>query len=95
MYLRLKSTFSFFNTNASETDRVLETFKDFTYKGRNIDVEVTTDTGGGKRKGGGKKGKRFPEGRKSSGGGRNEKSGRKGGRGRNIESSLKRRRTKK
>ncbi len=90
-----KSTFSFFNTNASETDKVLETFKDFQYNGRHIDVEVTTDSGRGKRKGG-KKGKKFPEGRKFSGGGKKEKSGnKKGGRGRNIESSLKRRRTKK
>lgn len=99
-----KSTFSFFNTDAVHADKVIETFKNFKHNGRHIDVEITTDSGRGggrKRSGGERSGKPFNKGGKS--GGRRsegfEKKGRggkkTGGRSNNIESSLKRRRSKK
>ncbi|MFD1095733.1 DEAD/DEAH box helicase [Salegentibacter chungangensis] len=104
----VKGSFAFFNTDASETKKVLEIFQDFKYQGRHIDVEVTKDSGGGKR--GGKKGG-FGKKKKSgfgskdnkSGGGKrrskdftpSKKGGKGGGRSNNIENSLKRRRSKK
>ncbi|MEM9363790.1 MAG: DEAD/DEAH box helicase [Bacteroidota bacterium] len=48
-----KGSFSFFNTNASLTEFILQTFTDFKVKGRFINVEVSTKPGGG-----GKGGKR-------------------------------------
>lgn len=104
----VKGTFSFFNTDADKADKVLEIFKDFKYQGRHIDVEVSSESrrggggGGGRKRGGGKSsgkssGKSFskPErgSRRSDDFGKKGKKG--GGRGKNIESSLKRRRSKK
>ena len=48
-----KGSFSFFNTDASHTDFILQTFTDFKVKGRFINVEVSKKPGGG-----GKGGKR-------------------------------------
>ena len=48
-----KGSFSFFNTDASLTDFILQTFTEFKVKGRFINVEVSTKPGGG-----GKGGKR-------------------------------------
>ena len=48
-----KGSFSFFNTDASLTDFILQTFTDFKVKGRFINVEVSNKPGGG-----GKGGKR-------------------------------------
>ena len=104
----VKGSFSFFNTDAEHTDNVLNTFKDFQYQGRHIDVEVTKDSGnsgkGGGRKGGGKRKPKSFDSRESSGGGRRRSkdhssdSGRNskksGGRSKNIENSIKRRRSK-
>lgn len=99
----VKGSFSFFNTDAGQTDKVLEIFKDFKYQGRHIDVEVTKDSGGGKR--GGKKGgfgKKKRSGKDKPVGKRRSKDfspapkkGRSGGRAKNIENSIKRRRSKK
>ncbi|MDX1426741.1 DEAD/DEAH box helicase [Salegentibacter mishustinae] len=104
----VKDSFSFFNTDAKNTETVLSTFKDFKHQGRFINVEETTDTGGrGKRGGGGgRKGGKFNKGGKKpdfKGGGRRRSDDFKGGSGKgkksgnrskNIESSIKRRRNK-
>jgi ATP-dependent RNA helicase DeaD len=105
----VKDSFSFFNTDTKNTDTVLSTFKDFKHQGRFINVEETTDTGGrGKRGGGGgggRKGGKFNKGGKSDykgGGGRRRSEGfsdsgkgkKSRNRSKNIESSIKRRRSK-
>jgi ATP-dependent RNA helicase DeaD len=110
----VKDSFSFFNTDAKNTETVLSTFKDFKHQGRYINVEETTDTGGrGKRGGGGgggggggRKGGKFNKGGGKpdfKGGGRRRSDDFKGGSGKgkksgnrskNIESSIKRRRSK-
>ncbi|MBZ9728920.1 DEAD/DEAH box helicase [Salegentibacter sp. JZCK2] len=105
----VKDSFSFFNTDTKNTDTVLTTFKDFKHQGRFINVEETTDTGGrGKRGGGGgggRKGGKFNKSGKKpdfKGGGRRRSEGsgdsgrgkKSGNRSSNIESSLKRRRSK-
>ncbi len=104
----VKDSFSFFNTDAKNTETVLSTFKDFKHQGRFINVEETTDTGGrGKRGGGGgggRKGGKFNKGGGKpdfKGGGRRRSEGSDSGRGKksgnrssNVESSLKRRRSK-
>jgi len=85
----VKNSFSFFNTDTTERERVFEVFSDFKYQGRNINVEVTKNSGGRQKKRSGKyKNKRSP--RRSSGKGK-----RKGHRKNNIERSIKRRRSKK
>ncbi|WP_289023878.1 DEAD/DEAH box helicase [uncultured Salegentibacter sp.] len=103
----VKDSFSFFNTDAKNTEAVLSIFKDFKHQGRFINVEETTDTGGrGKRGGGGRKGGKFNKGGKKpdfKSGGRRRSNDFKGGSGKgkksgnrskNIESSIKRRRNK-
>ncbi|MBE7638950.1 DEAD/DEAH box helicase [Salegentibacter sp. BLCTC] len=105
----VKDSFSFFNTDAKNTEAVLSIFKDFKHQGRFINVEETTDTGGrGKRGGGGggRKGGKFNKGGKKpdfKSGGRRRSNDFKGGsakgkksgnRSKNIESSIKRRRNK-
>lgn len=53
----VKDSFSFFNTDDKHKDLVLEIFKDFKLEGRNINVEISKDTGS--RSGGGRdRGKR-------------------------------------
>ena len=83
----VKDNFSFFNVDSKHKDLVLGVFNDFQMDGRNVNVEISTDTGrggkkrgrGGRRDGGGFKGKGRGErrgGRKSSDrGGFNKKSG--------------------
>ncbi len=103
----VKNTFSFFNTDASHTDKVLETFQNFKHQGRTISVEITTDTGGrkggGRKSGGGFKKKDWSSGSDKVGGrgkrrskdfsgGEKKSSGKSGSRSKNIESSIKRRR---
>jgi ATP-dependent RNA helicase DeaD len=105
----VKDSFSFFNTDTKNTDTVLSTFKDFKHQGRFINVEETTDTGGrGKRGaggGGGRKGGKFNKGggkpdfkgggrRRSEGSGDSGRGKKSGNRSSNVESSLKRRRSK-
>ena len=58
-----KDSFSFFNTDASITEFILQTFTDFKVDGRFVNVEVSKNPGGSKggrkrsgRKGGGRKG---------------------------------------
>ncbi|WP_430907422.1 DEAD/DEAH box helicase [Maribacter sp. 2-571] len=57
----VKDSFSFFNTEADVTDRILETFTDFKVKGRFVNVEVSKSPGGGQR-GGKNKGRRRDKG---------------------------------
>src|SRR5690554_3318037 len=54
----VKDSFSFFNTDDKHKDTVLEIFKDFKLQGRQINVEISQDTG---RKGGRDRGKRRGE----------------------------------
>ncbi len=59
----VKESFSFFNTNSEDREKVLEVFEDFKLQGRNVNVEISKDSRrrGSKRRndnGGGYKGKR-------------------------------------
>jgi len=46
----VKDNFSFFNTEAVTATKVLEFFQDFKYNGRFVNVEVSENPGGGRRK---------------------------------------------
>ncbi|NKI32612.1 DEAD/DEAH box helicase [Croceivirga thetidis] len=74
-----KNSFSFFNTDAKLTPLVLETFNEFKIKGRFVNVEVSNNPGGNKRRKDRKKGHR--KGGNSNFRSRKESSGkRRGGR---------------
>ncbi|MGB7785403.1 MAG: DEAD/DEAH box helicase [Salinimicrobium sp.] len=103
--VEVKDSFSFFNVDSSKTNEVLAIFQDFQLHGRHINVEVTKNSAGkdrGKRKSKKDKGSRSfdkspVKGRrrsseKPSGERRSKKAG---GRSKNIESSINRRRSKK
>ena len=45
----VKDSFSFFNTDATLTDQILNTFKDFKVDGRFVNVEVSKSPGGGRK----------------------------------------------
>jgi len=104
----VKASFSFFNTDEQHTDLILKTFSEFNHNGRFVNVEVTkdqkSDRGGRKRErgGGGKRsGKSFKDNKKGDSfkgkrrSDKNDKKGpRKGSRNKNIENSVKRRRSK-
>jgi len=62
-----KDSFSFFNTEASHTDSILEFFSDYKENGRFINVEVSKSPEGGGGRGGRNKGRRR-ERRRSIGG---------------------------
>ncbi|HET8809666.1 MAG TPA: DEAD/DEAH box helicase [Flavobacteriaceae bacterium] len=55
----VKDSFSFFNTDTSEVDKVLKTFENFEYDGRTVSVEITEEKSSKRHrgKGGGRKGK--------------------------------------
>lgn len=77
-----KDSFSFFNTDAQHTEKVLQTFTEFKVDGRFINVEVSKNPGGsgrGGRKRDKKRGHRKGGDNKSFRGGRKNNSGRKGG----------------
>lgn len=67
----VKDSFSFFNTDSKHQDAVMEIFKDFKLEGRNINIEISKDTGrsGGGRDGGKRRGSR------SGGGDRDDRGG--------------------
>ncbi|MEM1003477.1 MAG: DbpA RNA binding domain-containing protein, partial [Bacteroidota bacterium] len=46
----VKDSFSFFNTEAEMASNVLEFFQDFKYNGRFVNVEISENPGGGRRK---------------------------------------------
>jgi len=48
----VKESFSFFNTDAAITPKILETFKDFKVEGRFVNVEISSNPGGGGGRGG-------------------------------------------
>ncbi len=87
----VKESFSFFNTDASHTEKILATFQDFKVDGRFVNVEISKNPGGGgrgRRSGGGggyrggrdrDRGGRRREGGNSSYGGSRRSSGGSGG----------------
>ncbi|GGE19858.1 DEAD/DEAH box helicase [Psychroflexus salis] len=91
----VKDSFSFFNVAKTDEPKVMQIFENFTYQGRNINVEITKDKGG---RGGGRK----RNDRKKSGGfgkrrddNKSGFSGARKGKKSNVESSFNRRRSKK
>jgi len=98
----VKESFSFFNTDASHSEKILATFQDFKVDGRFVNVEISKNPGGGSRGGrrnsGGHKGGRDRErsggsGRRREGGNSSYGSGsRRSGGGGNSERSGSRRR---
>ena len=47
----VKDSFSFFNTETKEQEKVFEVFKEMTYNGRNVNVEITEDKGRSRNRG--------------------------------------------
>ncbi|TXD83315.1 DEAD/DEAH box helicase [Subsaximicrobium wynnwilliamsii] len=76
----VKDSFSFFNTEKANEEKILAFFTDFKYEGRFVNVEVSEDkggrSGGGRRNSGGGGGKRrrddSPRGERRSGGRRSD-----------------------
>ncbi len=54
----VKDSFSFFNTEKETEEKVLAFFTDFKHNGRFVNVEVSTDRGGGRNRGGRSGGRR-------------------------------------
>lgn len=77
----VKDSFSFFNTDEKHKDTVLEIFKDFKLEGRQINIEISKDTGrSGGRDRGKKRGSRNDRGdRNDRGGDRSDRGGDGGG----------------
>ncbi len=48
--VEVKDSFSFFNTDEKQVTKVLEFFQDFKYNGRYVNVEISENPGGSKRK---------------------------------------------
>ncbi len=73
----VKESFSFFNTEKGLQEKVLAFFTDFKHNGRFVNVEVSTDRGGGGRnRGGGRRDDRRSGGKRNdrrSGGGREDR----------------------
>ncbi len=80
----VKDSFSFFNTDADVTEKILSIFTDFKVDGRFVNVEVSKNPGGGGGRG------RRDRGR-SGGGSRDRNRRSSGGRGRDRNTSSKRR----
>ena len=73
----VKEGFSFFNTDAQHTDKVMEVLNGFDLNGRRINVEISKNDGGsssGRRDHNGRSGGGFGGGRSSGGGFRGERS---------------------
>ncbi len=70
----VKESFSFFNTEAENTDTVLKTFTDFKVDGRFVNVEVSKNPGGGGRRGGRDRGRSRDRGKGRNSGGRRKDS---------------------
>ncbi len=70
----VKDSFSFFNTDAAHQELVMGIFKDFKLEGRQVNVEISQDTGRSKGGGGRDRGKR----RGSRSGGGDDRGGRQG-----------------
>lgn len=93
----VKDSFSFFNVAKSDEPKVTQIFENFTYQGRNVNVEITKDKGG--RSGGGRgrsdRKKSGGFGKRRDSGGSGGFSGHRKGKKSNVESSFNRRRSKK
>ncbi|MCB0372956.1 MAG: DbpA RNA binding domain-containing protein, partial [Muricauda sp.] len=76
-----KDSFSFFNTDASITEFILQTFTDFKVDGRFVNVEVSKNPGGSKggRKRSGRKGGGRKSGGRKGGESKSFRGGKKGG----------------
>lgn len=91
----VKDGFSFFNVAKQDEPKVIEVFENFVYQGRNVNVEITKDTGG-------RGGRERPRSNRSKEGGFGKKkdfgksdfSGHRKGKKSNVESSFNRRRSK-
>ncbi|MGH2664395.1 DEAD/DEAH box helicase [Flavobacterium sp.] len=70
----VKEGFSFFNTDAEHTDKVMATLNDLTLEGRRINVEISKNDGGGRRDHNGRNSGGSFGGGRSSGGFRGERS---------------------
>ncbi|WKB80561.1 DEAD/DEAH box helicase [Cellulophaga lytica] len=81
----VKESFSFFNTDAEHTEKVLATFTEFKVDGRFVNVEISNNPGGGGGRGRGGRG-RGDRGRSSSSRGRDNRGGGDRGRSRNKDS---------
>lgn len=90
----VKKNFSFFNADTSETDRILEFFKDFHLDGRKVEVEVTRDSGSRNRSGRNRNRNRRNRRSQSHRGKSSHSKGFKGSRRSNIKSSIRRRKSK-
>ncbi len=91
----VKGSFSFFNTDEQHEKLVLDTFGNYEYNGRTASVEVTkdkSDNSSRSRKGGRKPRRDDNRGNFKP---RGERKGKGGGRSKNVENSIKRRRAKK
>lgn len=77
----VKESFSFFNTEAEVTEKILSTFTEFKVDGRFVNVEISKNPGGGGG-GGNRRGKSFRDKGKRKKGPRNEDRGRGKGRDR-------------
>ena len=103
--VEVKDSFSFFNIDSSRSEEVLKVFEDFKLHGRHINVEVTKKSSGkdrgrksGKKPGGSgtdKGASKATKGRRRSAETGNRKNKKQGGRSGSIESSIRRRRSKK
>src|SRR5690606_23486462 len=64
----VKEGFSFFNTDAEHSDRVMEVLNNIQLEGRRINVEISKNDGGGRRDHNGRNSGGFGGGRSSGGG---------------------------
>ncbi len=81
----VKESFSFFNTDSEHQDKVLEVFESFVLEGRNVNIEISKDSGrnrGRRGRDGGFKGKRRSDGFKPRGRGGRDRNDDRGGNGR-------------
>ncbi len=66
----VKESFSFFNTDVEHQQKILDIFEEYTLDGRNVNVEISKDSGrnrGGRRRKGGANGGGFKGSRRSDG----------------------------
>ncbi|AUP80859.1 DEAD/DEAH box helicase [Flavivirga eckloniae] len=91
--VEVKDSFSFFNTENELKDKVLEFFTDFKHNGRFVNVEVSENRGGGRRRNDRNRGSKRRDDRKGGGkrDGRRSDSGNRGDRRRSDSSSKPRR----
>src|SRR5690606_24340449 len=77
----VKDSFSFFNTDTTHEEMVMGIFKDFKLDGRQINIEVSKDSGRKNRSGGGGRDRNSSRGDRNDRGDRSERGGDRGDRG--------------